>query len=78
MRCVPSFVHAAVYVACSHAYAPCANLLPSFVQICIHYYGWAHKWDEWIDVSHGRVAPRETYTAKAAWSRRKHTGKRIL
>ncbi|CAN0219661.1 unnamed protein product [Ascophyllum nodosum] len=43
--------------------------------LCIHYHGWAQKWDEWVDVSQGRVAPRETYTSKAAWSRRKHPGK---
>ncbi|CAM9267961.1 unnamed protein product, partial [Laminaria digitata] len=43
--------------------------------LCIHYHGWATKWDEWVDVSHGRVAPRETYTPKAAWGRRKQNGK---
>ncbi|CAM9537197.1 unnamed protein product [Ectocarpus sp. 8 AP-2014] len=46
--------------------------------LCIHYHGWANKWDEWVDVSHGRVAPRETYTSKAAWGRRKHNGKQRL
>ena len=44
----------------------------------IHYQKWSKKWDEWVDVSHGRVAPRETYTSMAAWGRRKHNGKQRL
>ncbi|CAM9820816.1 unnamed protein product [Sphacelaria rigidula] len=44
--------------------------------ICIHYHGWAHSWDEWVDISHGRVAPRETYTSKETWGRRKHGNKK--
>ncbi|CAM9349059.1 unnamed protein product [Choristocarpus tenellus] len=53
------------------------NWLPGVIkelqgtQIYVHYYKWNARWDEWVEVGHGRVAPPVTYTSKQAWGRRK-------
>jgi hypothetical protein len=31
-------------------------------KVLVHYTGWSNKWDEWIDVSTGRIVPLYTHT----------------